>query len=63
MIASALVHVGCPPAPELAGPWSALAPQCLRPTTPGRFSTMPVWFGVLAPPPPWLGGHLGLYAC
>ena len=37
VIASALAHVGCPPAPELAGPWSALAPQRSRPTTPGRF--------------------------
>ena len=60
MIASALAHVGCPPAPELAGPWSALAPQCSRPTTPGRFSATPVWFGV--PPPPPLGWG-GVWVC
>ena len=50
VIASALAHVGCPPAPEHAGPWSALAPQRLRATTPRLFSAMPVWFGVLKPP-------------
>ena len=53
VIASALVHVGCPLAPELAGPWCALAPQRLRPTTPSRFSAMPVRFGVLTPRPGW----------
>ena len=37
VIASALAHVGCPPAPELAGPWSALAPRYLRPTTAAGF--------------------------
>ena len=55
VIASTLAHVGCPLTPELAGPLSALAPQRLRPTTPGRFSAMFVWFGVLTPPPGWGG--------
>ena len=55
VIASAVAHVGCPPARELAGPWSALAPQRSHPTTPSSFSVTPVWLRVLPPPLNWGG--------
>ena len=45
-----------PPGSGACRPWSALAPQRLRPTTPGRFLATPMWFGVLSPPPPCGGG-------
>ena len=58
-VTSTHAHVGCPPALELGGPWSALALQRLRPTTPGRFSAVLVWFGVLTPPLGW--GIISVY--